>query len=247
MVQELVDLLPRETGALGHFVAIAGTLLGAVLWVLGARFSRMIVTLTGVCIGGSMGMYLPKWFGWDISGAAVAVGAALALGLSGFLLHRLWLGACLGSALACWAALGCWVAFRGGANMVWPVVSPDAQASGFAEYLQAVWQSLPADVARVLPYACAAALVSGLAMSIIWPKLTLALGWSTVGATMLTWMGAAAVEFFRPQWLDYVPPAAWAQWTIVGLMVALGAIIQWQLGPRSVAKAPNKPKAEAEG
>src|SRR3954465_14650639 len=180
MIQELINLLPRDPGNAGLIVEIIGSLIGAGTWLLGSRFSRPIITLLTVLIGATVGMHLPRWFGWNISGAGPAVGGALVLGVTGYVLHGMWVGIGLGTVLCSWVTLACWIAFRNGAGWAWPQWGAD---STLVAYGQSLWQSPPGHVTGILPYACATAMVSGLALAIIYPKLSLVLGWSLAGAT----------------------------------------------------------------
>jgi hypothetical protein len=239
MVQELINLLPPDPGSVGLAIAIIGSIIGAGIWLLGARYSRTIITLLTVLVGAAVGVNLPRWFGWEISGAGPAVGAALLLGVTGYALHGMWVGIGLGTVLSSWATLACWIAFRNGAAWSWPPIEGDTTA---ASYLSAVWQGLPADVTRILPYACATAMVSGIAMAIIWPKVSLVVGWSMAGATLLAGMGLAAVNFGQPQWLGRVPSPLWAQMTLLTCMVMIGSLVQWKLGPKPAASKASKKK-----
>jgi hypothetical protein len=99
---------------------------------------------------------------------------------------------------------------------------------------------MPGDVTRILPYACATALITGMGLAIIWPRISLLLGWSMAGVTLLAAMGIAAVEYGRPQWLTAIPSPMWAQGTLLVLLVALGTIIQWKLGPKPAASRSGK-------
>src|SRR5437870_5881909 len=108
MVQELLALLPKEVGTLALVLAMTGTLAGAGLWLAGARFSRSLITLVLVSIGGWTGLFLPRWLGWTIDGWAPAIGLALGMGASGFFLHRFWVGIGLGVVLAAWAGFATW-------------------------------------------------------------------------------------------------------------------------------------------
>jgi hypothetical protein len=243
MVQELVNLLPRDGGSVGLVVAIVGSLIGMLAWLVGSRFSRPVVTLLTVTIGAIVGMHMPVWFGWDISGAGPAVGAALVLGVTGYALHGLWVGIGLGTVLASWAAMACWIIFRNGANLTWPPITTDTT---LIDYCKAIWQQMPAEVAQYLPFAAATALISGVAAAIVWPRASLILGWSMAGATLLAGMGVAAVNFERPQWLEHVPQPMWAQSVLLGSLVAIGSLVQWKLGPKPVGATRKKPKDDFE-
>lgn len=245
VVQELVYILPQDAGTMGLIVAAAGSLTGAAIWLMGARFSRTIITLLTVLLGASIGLHLPQWFGWQISGAGPAVGIALLLGVTGYVLHGMWVGIGLGTVLASWAAMACWMALRHGVAWTWPEYPKGATV---AWYLAEIWHSMPPDVTRILPYACGTALVSGLASAIIWPKTSLIVGWSMAGATLLLGMGVAAADYSRPNLLAHVPPQPWAQLGALALVVFIGALIQWKLGPKPLASdgKTNEKKPEVE-
>lgn len=243
MVHELIQLFPEDPGTSGLIVAVIGSLLGAAIWLLGARISRPVVTLMTVLIGAAIGQAMPGWFGWEISGAGPAVGLALALGITGYALHGMWVGIGLGTVLSTWAALGCWVGFRGSTTWVWP---PYDATTVLSEYVRSVWHALPPDVARVLPYACTTAMISGLAMAILWPRFSLLLGWSCAGATLLAGMGLAAVDYGQPEWIKRIPVESWVQAAMLGALVGVGMLIQWKLGPKpaavKVSKGDEKPQ-----
>src|SRR5687768_5279625 len=105
MLQQLLALMPKEAGTFGLVVTVAGTLAGLVLWLVGARFSRPLITLCTVALGGAVGMMLPRWCGWTVNGMGTAVGGAIVLGVSGYVMHRFWVGIGLGLVMCCWAAL----------------------------------------------------------------------------------------------------------------------------------------------
>jgi hypothetical protein len=138
--------------------------------------------------------------------------------------------------------MGCWIGFRNGAEWVWPKIDADMTV---VMYISAVWDGLPHDVVRLLPYACGAGMIFGLGMAIIWPRFALHLGWSLGGASLLTGMGVAALDFGQPQWLTKIPNENWAQASIFGSLVILGTLVQWKLGPKAAMKsAKKKPKED---
>jgi hypothetical protein len=241
VVQELIYILPQDPGTMGLIIASAGSLIGAAIWLLGARYSRTIITLLTVLLGAMIGLHLPQWCGWEISGAGPAVAIALVLGVTGYVLHGMWVGIGLGIVLASWTTLACWMTLRHEMTWTWPDY-PDGAT--FAWYLAEVWESLPADVTRILPYACGTALISGLAAAIIWPKTSLIVGWSMAGATLLLGMGVAAADYGQPALLVYAPSPLWAQITVLAGVVAAGALIQWKLGPKVSAGGGGKKKAK---
>ncbi|HVT88369.1 MAG TPA: hypothetical protein VHD56_05920 [Tepidisphaeraceae bacterium] len=239
MIQEWLQFLPQNAGNGGLTLAIVGSLIGAGIWLLGARYSRMILTLATVLLGAVIGMHLPEWLGWNVSGAGPAVGGALILGITGYAISAMWVGIGFGMILASWAALACWIALRNGTEWTWPAI--DANTT-IVSYSTALWQGMPPGVVRIMPFACGAAMVSGLAMMIMWPKFSTVLCWSLTGATMLAAMGVAAVNFGQPQWLAKVPSPIWAQASILGAVVSLGALVQWKLSPRPAGAKAGKKK-----
>src|SRR5580698_7482414 len=157
MLQALLSLLPRESGTAAVAFAAVGALCGAALWLSGARFSRYIITLTLVAIGTSIGVALPRWCGWRIDGSGTAIGGAIILGASGYVLHRGWVGAWFGFVMAIWAALGTWVELAPGEMWNWPARA----GMNVPAYLRQVWEALPPDVSHALPVVCGAAFVIG--------------------------------------------------------------------------------------
>jgi hypothetical protein len=225
MLQLLIQWLPSQVGSAALAIALAGAAAGAVLWLSGARFSRTLVGLVAVAIGAGVGMELPRWIGWTISGAGPAVGLALIAGLAGFIFHRLWIGVGLGIVLAGWAFLANWVLLKAPATFDWPAASGSGTLT---EYAQQLWQSLPVNVAHELPLACGVAMVIGLITTIFWPRLAIATAWSAAGASLLTGLGSAAMQFGRPQWLSLLPQQLGSQLLALSVLVAVGVAAQWK-------------------
>jgi hypothetical protein len=224
MLQLLIQWLPNQVGAAALAIALAGAAAGAVLWLSGARFSRTLVGLFAVAVGAAIGMELPYWMGWSISGAGPAVGLALIAGLAGYIFHRLWIGLGLGLVLAGWAILANWVLLKAPATFDWPAASGSANPT---DYFQQLWQSLPANVAHVLPLACGVAMMMGLITTIFWPRLAIATAWSAAGASLLTGLGSAAMQLGRPQWLSLLPQQLGSQLLALTVLVVVGAAAQW--------------------
>jgi hypothetical protein len=228
MLQALLSLLPTEMGTAAAVFAAVATLCGLVLWISGARFSRYIITLTAVAIGTSIGVALPRWCGWKIDGSGTAVGGAIVLGASGYLMHRAWVGAWFGFVLAIWAALGTWMALAANDEWIWP-----ARAGlNFPRYLHQVWIGLPPEVSHALPVVCGAAFLLGAIPAAIWPRAGMVFLYSALGATLIAGMGTAVVNMEQPQWLTKVPPKTSVQVTAMLLTVAIGAGLQWQMNFR---------------
>lgn len=236
MLQELLPLLPREVGTLAALLAITGTLLGAGLWLVGSRFSRSLITLLLVSLGGWVGLLLPRWCGWSIDGWAPAIGLAVLMGASGFFMHRLWVALGLGLVLAAWAAVAVWILCRG--HGVWSLPKYDAGADA-AAFAKSLWLSLPDGVRQYLPYACGMALLSGLLSALLWPRVGVVLLYSTGGVSMLVGLGLCTMNFARPQWLGALPAKSSSQLLVVLAMVAFGAVLQWNLAPSKKSKLAN--------
>ena len=135
-----------------------------------------------------------------LSPAALAVGNAWFAGLLAFVTHRLWIGLVLGSVLAWWASLATWITMHGQQSWSQPVWDADGDVISCTE-VQSLWQVLPQDVNRILPWAAGGAMISGVALAILWPRIATALNWSLAGVTLLLGAGLAMMSFARPQWL----------------------------------------------
>ena len=146
MLQALLPLMPGDAGFVAMAMDLAGMFIGAVLWLTGARFSRSLVTLSAVSMGAIIGMQLPEWMGWDVSGMGPAVGGAMVFGLSGFLLHRMWIGLALGTVLSMWALLILWAVTAQGQTWERPPVD---ESTTIATYAPELWQALPMDFTRL--------------------------------------------------------------------------------------------------
>ena len=242
MVQQLLPLLPHDIGRAALIAALIVTLFGAVLWLVGARFSRPMITLIGVAAGALLGRALPGWMGWNVNSMAASVGGAVVLGMLGFLLHRMWVGLGLGILLACWAAVAVWVCFSDGAQLTWPTVNETTTWRTFAELF---WLTLPSKVRQFLPFATSLAMLSGLLASLLWPRFGAALLYSALGTSLLVGAGLIAIENGRPQWITIVPSQTWAQATTLLAIVAFGAIVQWQLADGAKKKPPAKSEQPA--
>src|SRR5687767_5383651 len=126
-------------GRYALLAALAGSAAGLVLWLAGSRFSRPLVTLLAVSVGAVVGMHLPGWFGWGIDGMGLATGAAMVLGLTGYLLHNTWVGATLCLMLTLWAAAAAWLLWGAGTtplSIEWPAI----ESSDPPLVLAAIWR-----------------------------------------------------------------------------------------------------------
>jgi len=223
-------------------LAVLGTMLGLGLWLMGSRYARSILTLLTVTLGAWVGLCLPRWCGWGIDGMATAVGGAVALGISGYVFTRAWNGITFGLLLACWSSLIVWMIWHGNEAWSWPTT--DARTT-FPQFLQALWKSMPQAVATCLPWAAGTAMLSGISIAVLWPRLCAVMLFSLAGVSMLLTTILALLENGRPQWLSAVPSATWVQAVVIIVCVMVGVFVQWRLAglsPASAGGGGKKPK-----
>ena len=242
MLQQLLPLLGNAPDNLTLFIEVAAILsvIGLGLWLIGARYSRQIVTLIGVGGGAIVGKHLPEFVNLNMSAPVLAIGGALILGLFAFVAHRYWVGLGLGTVMAYWASLATWAVMHGQQSWSSPVWDADMTISRFGQEL---WTVLPTDVQRLLPWAAGSAMISGVALAILWPKIATALNWSLAGVSLVLCLGIATMSYARPEWIGMLPAQTWAQLSTFFGMVLFGAIVQWKLSPKSATKAPKKKEA----
>jgi hypothetical protein len=236
MVQELLSLLPDTLVTRQAVVCLFCLLAGVFLWLSGSPWSRGIVTLIAVAIGGLLGMYVPRWQHWPVDSMAVAVLGAVAFGLSAYLAERLWMGLTLGVVLACWATFGAWVHLRPFDYIFLERQDWQVQHMTPPERVRDVYLRLPAEMQEILPYAAATSLMCGLALALMWPRVTRALGMSLLGATLVLVFGLALVSTRQPQWLQYVPAPPMTQAGTLLALVMMGLLAQWPF----LAQRPSK-------
>jgi len=226
---DLVNFVPADVSAAVAWLFAGGALIGAALWLVGARLGRSLLTLLMVGAGAAVGLRLPTWLGLPISAWTSAIALALFLGIVAFALHRLWTAVGLGILLAIWAGA---VAAR--------LYPPDAgfslrqllEAGSLAETLWRAWSAMPVELRRVGLFAIAAAIACGISMGLIWPRLTGYVFWSLVGVSAMIVCGRAALESISPELLAYLPRRLTSQCLSVGGIVLFGALVQWQTAPR---------------
>jgi hypothetical protein len=217
-----------------------GSAAGVILWLAGSRFSRSLVTLLAVSVGAVLGMHLPRWFGWPVDGMGLAVGGAVVLGLSGFLLHNTWVGLSLSGLLVLWSGTAAWAVAGTGSpfEIQWPDIDPTADAS---TVLATLWRAMPGELPWVMPCAVAGALAAGVLTTVLWPKLARVLAYSLAGLSLLVVAGLWAMQMSRPQWLARVPRDFPTQLAVLLGLVCVGVLIQWRLTPAGARPPAEKP------
>lgn len=239
MLQELLSLMPDQADAAPMLTWVAYALIaaGAVLCILGSRLNRSLITLGMLAVGAWIAMHLPAWMGWNIDGMGPAVGAALVCGLLGFLLYRLWTGVGLGIILALWAVAGCWLALHGNYTWTWPDLS---QMTG-TQPIQALWEQVPEDLRRIVPFAAGASFMSGLAIALLWPIAATKWMHAIIGTTLLAAGFMITLYLRQSPMLDKLPQGRWTQIGILAGMILVSFCIQSLLGPKRASKKPAPP------
>src|ERR1051325_2190806 len=221
MLQEFFTMRDAGGGAMATLIALAGVLIGGVLWLFGSRFSRTLITLLGVTVGTQIGLRLPAWAGVPLSNWVTAIAGAAVIGVAGFVLHRFWIGVALSAILTSWVAIGVWSFYGVGASHQAP---PTFAAATLVDQAKQIWSSLPSDIRRVGPLLCGTALLSGLAVGILWSRLAGYLMYSFLGVTRVAPMGMLAMELSRPQMLQMLPSSHSTQLCVMVGMAFFGAM-----------------------
>jgi hypothetical protein len=239
MLHELLSALPpQQPSATLALLALAGALAGGFLWLAGARFSQWLVTLMAVTTGACLGLHVPQWFALPVSSWSTAVGGAMLMGLAGFAMFRLCVGAGLAGVLALWVAL----AMLAGDGLIGRLPAPALPLSIWA-WLQQVWQSIPVELQRTGPFACGVAIIGALTMSVLWPRATAYFFYSMLGVSLMVVLAMAAMVLGdRIQLLRIIPSSAPAQMATLAGLVLFGATVQWRTAPRARARAASVPK-----
>ena len=196
---------------------------------MGARFSRSVYTLAAVAAGAWVGLRVPRWTGWELDVMATAIGGALVLGFSGYLLHRAWVGLTLGLMLA---SVGLGITLhRLTAGGMWSVPAIDP-TQPVGEILRGIWSALPTKPTRVLMIVAGTGLAAGGMLAWVWPKFARVMTFAMLGPVMLVGGGLVAVAMARPQWLAHVPASTQVQGIALAAIVLFSAAVQWAFFPR---------------
>ena len=101
MFKEVLDMLPPDsTGTVVTTVVAVGIGIGALTALLGALHSRVTMALLMCALGSLLGATLPSRLSLGINTPVAICVMAIALGLVGFLLHRICVALCLGMVFA---------------------------------------------------------------------------------------------------------------------------------------------------
>jgi hypothetical protein len=234
MLHEWMALRPGGLTDGPPALALAITATGLGCWLIGGRFSRSILTLALVAVGAWVGVRMPRWFGWEIDGMGLGMAGAMLLGFGGYLLHRTWAGLLLGALLATSAGAAAWIALAPGVSWMLP---PLDWTWNVPEVLRQVWQSLPPEMAKVIPLTTVGGVMAGIVTALRWPKLSRVLAFDLLGVLLMVTVGVPVVAAYQPQWIKYLPAGTERQvFTVMGL-VLVGLAVQWKLTPATPRKA----------
>src|SRR6185436_1985414 len=175
-----------ESGWMVAAMSIGGVVAGLIMWLVGARFSRGIITLIAVSIGALVGLRMPHWFHVPLGAWATAIGGALVIGCMGYAFHKMWVGAGLSVLLALWAGILVWNIYVSGRVGTFP---DRVAGMGIDEYWSQQWYSLPRDFRRIAPFLCGLAVVFGATVSIFWSRAASVMLYSVLGVSVLMIMG----------------------------------------------------------
>jgi hypothetical protein len=87
-------------------------------------------------------------------------------------------------------------------------------------------------VGRVIPYGVATAMISALAISVLYPRFGRVACFSALGLTILFAATLILVSSRRPDWLAYVPPEPQEQAGALAVIWVIGIFLQSALLPR---------------
>jgi hypothetical protein len=243
MVQELLPILPQALTTTQAAVCVALIVAGAFLWLVGAAWARVLVTLLAVALGGTLGMLVPRWQLWPINSMAAAVLGAVCFGVSAFLVERVWCGFVLGVVLVAWTTLGVWMNFGVGEPPIPQRTQWEVASMTPPQHARDLFERMPETVQRVLPFAAATAMVSAMALALLWPRLAKVSAFSLLGVTMLFAGALTLTASRRPDWLKLVPDQVSIQAAVLAVLALLGVVVQWQLLPAKDAAAGEEEEA----
>jgi hypothetical protein len=229
MLHQLLTWLPRDAGTRGFAIAFMVAVAGLALSVAGARFSRSIYTLAAVTGGAWAGLRVPRWMGWELDPMATCIGAALVMGMAGYLLHRAWVGLTLGLMLAV-AGIGItWHRLTATGTGTMPAMD---LTHSVPVIIREFWAALPRNWSRILLTVAGTGLAGGGMIAWVWPRGSRVLAFSLIGVAMLTGGGVVAVAVARPEWLARVPDSLQSQGIALAVLLVISAGVQSALMPR---------------
>jgi hypothetical protein len=74
-------------------------------------------------------------------------------------------------------------------------------------------------------------MISGLCITLLWPRVGRLLMATTLGVTLLFLAGLTLISLKQPDWIRYIPPENEAQIGVLLALIVLGTLVQWQILP----------------
>jgi hypothetical protein len=249
MLQELVALAPNAIRQQPGWVAFVVLAAAVGFWGAGGRFSRYLITLGLAAAGALVGMRLPRWWGWSVDGIGIGMGAALLLGVSGFLLDKAWMGTLLGLLIAFWAAVIAWAWLEPSAQWVWPGIqwTHDPVDLGLQ-----VFRMCPPGLRSSLPGGAVSGMGMGLVITLFWPRMSRAILFDLLGLSLVVAVVLPIVEQQQPGWMNAHLPQGPAQPIGVLILFLAGLGVQWFLlgredkAPAAKVKRSGKPEVRSD-
>jgi hypothetical protein len=230
MLHQLLQLLPHRLLQARTIVLVWGNVVGMLLWMLGGRFSRLMLTVLAIAAGASVGVRLPHVFGLLIEPRFAGMFCAIGLGTAAYLFHRTLVGTGLGALVAIWAVTAAWIRFDG-PNQWQPTGLYWSSASLLADVTKC-WQALPGKLGLVLPYAGGGGFSIGALTGVLWSRLGRCLLYSLIGTTLILATGLPLASRLRPGWLEVARRSPQTQPLYLAAFVCVGVAAQWCLTGR---------------
>lgn len=258
-LQQWASQVSPPSGSVGAFITALLIVLGGLgMSVFGAKLARPVLTLGFIVLGAALGNAYAEAFA--LPAAPCILGGLVLVGIAGFLLFRVWVGALTGLVLSM-VALGAF-----GYARLWPQVDQfhaqvvsaaaeqPAEAVSVVTAPDATAASLPPDqwVSEFSSYVAAndpnaerfagaiatAVLLIGLLIGVAAVRTSLVLTTSVIG-TLLVATGMAALCY---QWMPQVYRAAAGNPVLTGGLV--GVFLLSSLALQAILTRPEKPEPE---
>lgn len=246
ILQRLHLLLPSawssEQGTLHWIWWLSIALAGAMVYLLGARFSRGLVTLALVTLGAFLGKLIPPALGTHIDPAAGCIVGALVLGVLAFVFHRFLIAWSLGLLTGLCVVLGLFVHATTPAAWTWPSLS-----HGLSPALELCAAQLGTDTVQRMAALGGIASLAATALAFVFPRIGLCLFWSLLGLMlMLTSLLGYSAAHTSDLLTSLSARDTQTQLIALAALLLTGFVIQWpQTGKRKAPAPEPAPAAPA--
>jgi hypothetical protein len=239
LIQNLLPLMPRRLGAAGTAPILAAVAFGCALWVIGARFSRPMLSMLATLGGALIGFQFPSWLGWGIDPWSVAMLFGLIFGVVAFAFHRWAATLSLGLVMALWGGLGA-IAAVGWKDQI---PSGGIFTLEFIRSCLVTTNDAPPDFSRqVLLVAASIGMMGGFTLAMIWQRVGLAMLWSMIGLTLVLMPALSAAEQggSAGRIIQMIPRQAAGQAVTLLALVVIGALVQLNFSFPLAAQQPDE-------